>query len=176
VTFSRPIRREILIFFGRGNRCDQGTFGGKINVVRVITLIVVAATLHTAAFAQKPLDPEARNKRAVSVAEPRANPTGVRRTPNSAEPHRSQPQAASVSKAATSTARDLAKVERASVQQMKTTHKANKDLKTASSASPAIKPQSSNKPIKFSYHPPQAAGKNSVKNPPPAPVRSHPIH
>ena len=144
--------------------------------MRVIALIVVAATLHTAALAQKPTDPEARNKRAVSVAEPRAKTAGARRRPNSAEPHRSHPQSASVSKAATSTARDLAKVERTSVQQMKTTHKANKDLKTASSASPAAKPQSSNKPIKFSYHPPQAAPKNSVKNPPPAPVRSHPTH
>jgi hypothetical protein len=144
--------------------------------VRVITLIVVAATLHTAAFAQKPVDPEVRNKRAVSVAEPRANPAGVRRRSNSAEPHRYQPQETSVSKAASATTRDLAKVERTSVQQIKTTHKANNNLKTMSSASPATKPQTSNKPIKFSYHPPQGAGKNSVKSPPPAPVRSHPTH
>lgn len=144
--------------------------------MRVIGLLVITATLHAAAFAQRPVDPEARNKRAVSVAEPQANPAGAHLKPNSAESHRSQPQQTSVRKSASSTARDLAKIERTSVQQMKTTHKANNNLKPTSSASPATKPQISNKPIKFSYHPPQAAGKASVKNPPPAPVRSHPTH
>jgi len=144
--------------------------------VRVIALIVLAAALHTAAFAQKPENPEARNKRAVSVAQPGANPDGARLRPNSAEPHRSQPQGTSVPKPASSLARELAKTERGSVQQMKTTHRENNNLKTAPSASPASKPQNNNKPIKFSYHAPQAGSKNSVKNPPPAPVRSHPTH
>jgi hypothetical protein len=142
--------------------------------VRIIALIVVAATLHAAAFAQKPEDPEARNKRAVSVVQPRANPSRVRVEANSAEPHRSTDRT-SVPKPAASTARDLAKIERTSVQQMKTTHKAKNNSKAAPSL-PATQAQNRNKPMRFSYHPPQAANKTSVKNPQPAPVRSRPAH
>lgn len=142
--------------------------------MRIIALIVVAAALHTAAFAQKPEDPEARNKRAVSVAQPRLTPSRVRVEANS-EPHRS-PDHTSVRKSASSTARDLAKIERTSVQQMKATHKAKNTSKAAPPALPGDRPQSKKKPINFSYQRPQAANKTSVKNPQPAPVRSRPTH
>lgn len=142
--------------------------------MRVIAALVLAAVLHAAAFAQKPEDPEARNKKAVSVAPPRANSAGPYLRPNSAEPHRSQPDATSVPKSGSS-ARDLAKVERSSVQQMKTTHKTNASSKPGASAVAATQPQTKSKPMKFSYHPPQAAGKiTSAENPPPPPVRSRP--
>jgi hypothetical protein len=134
--------------------------------VRVIGSLILAAVLHLAVLAQKPPDPEARNRRAVSV-------TPVRPA-TSVQTHPSAPDATSVPKSGSSSARDLAKIERTSVQRMKTTHKANNNVKTASSASPGPQPQTKNKAIKFSYHAPQAAANASAKNPPPPPVRSHP--
>lgn len=133
--------------------------------MRVIALLIVAAVLPVAAFGQKPQDPEARNKRAVTV---------VPNRPGNSAPRRSQPEANSVPRSGSASARDLEKIERTSVQQMKTTHKANNNLK-AGSASAGTHPQNKNKPMKFSYHAPKAAGEtNSAKNPPPRPVRSRP--
>jgi hypothetical protein len=135
--------------------------------VRIIVLLTFAMVLQGAAFAQKTQDPEARNKRAVSVS-----PT---RPTNPVQAHRSQPSAPTVPKSGSVSAQDLAKVERASVQRMKTTHKTNTSSKSGSTAAPVTQPQTKSKPMKFSYHPPPAAGKTiSGKNPPPPPVRSRP--
>jgi hypothetical protein len=127
--------------------------------VRVIGSLVVVAVLHFAAFAQKPPDPEARNKQAISVAGTRPG--------SSVQPHRSHYDAITVPKSGSSSARDLAKIEQSSVQRMKTTHKANNNLKTAS-ALPATKSQTGNKPINFSYQPPKAAAKAATNPPSPA--------
>src|SRR5947207_1984873 len=121
---------------------------------------MLAAVLQATALAQKTPDPEARNKRSVSVAP-------IRHT-NSVQTHRSEPQTTSVPKSGSSSARDLAKIERASVQQIKATHK----TKPSTQAVPGTKPQTQSKPMKFSYHPPTAAGKPSAKNSAPAPGRS----
>lgn len=141
--------------------------------MRVTFLLILAAILHAVAFAQKPQDPELRNKRAVSVAPARrANSAERHQGSHSGELHRSQPEPTSVPKSGSSSAVDLAKVERSSVQQMKTAHKTNASSKPGVSAGAATQPQTKSKPMKFSYHPPKAAGKIPAKNPPPPPVRS----
>jgi hypothetical protein len=140
--------------------------------VRVIGLIILAAVLHTAVFAQKPLDPEARNKRAVSIP-----PT---RPANSVQTHRSRSAATSVPKppsssARASSARDLAKIERTSVQQIKTPRKKNVSSKPGPQVVSGTQPQTKSKPMKFSYQPPKAAGKtSSAKNPRPPSIPSRP--
>ena len=131
--------------------------------MKVIALLMFAVALQGSALAQKAQDPELRNKHAVSV--------GPTRPTKSVQTHRSQPEASSVPKSGSSSARDLAKVERSSVQQMKTTHKTNASSKPGASAVAATQPQTKSKPMKFSYHPPKAAGNIPAKNPPPPPVR-----
>ena len=119
--------------------------------MRLVTLFVLAAAMQTAAFAQKTSDPEARNKRAVSVT--------PQRRAVSAEPHRSG-SAASPVKSSNSSTQDLAKIEKNGIQKMKATHKAG-------SASPAATPantgavQHEGKSMKFSYQPPKAADKTA---------------
>jgi hypothetical protein len=131
--------------------------------VRVIVSLTLGAALHAAAFAQKPADPEARNKHAVSVM-----PT---RPANSVQAHRSRSDATSVPDNSSST-QELAKIERTGVQQIKTTHKKTATSKPAPQAVPGTLPQTKSKPMKFSYQSPKAAGKTtSTKNPPPAAVR-----
>jgi hypothetical protein len=139
--------------------------------VRVISLLILAAVLHTAVFAQKPPDPEARNKRAVSIPPTRpANSVQTRRSRSVA----SVPKPGS-SFARLSSARDLAKIERTNVQQIKTTRKKNASSKPGSKAVSGTQPQTKNKPMKFSYQPPKAPGKTtSAKNPPPRRVPSRP--
>jgi hypothetical protein len=134
--------------------------------VRVIGLLVLAAVLDTATVAQKTPDPEARNKRAVSVA--------PARTSNSVKPHRSRSDTPSVPRSGSSSARELAKIEGTSVQQIKATHKKSASSKPGNQAVPATQPQTKSKPMKFSYHAPSPADKISAKNPSPAPVRSRP--
>ena len=134
--------------------------------MRVIGLLILAAILHTAVFAQRPPDPEARNKRAVSIA-----PT---QPANSVQTHRSRSAATSVPNHGSSSARDLAKIEHTSVQQIKTTHKKDASSKPGPKAVSGTQPQTKSKPMKFSYHPAKTAGKTtSAKNPQPSPVRSH---
>ena len=77
-----------------------------MDYVRVIVLLTVAAALQGTAFAQKKQDPDLRDKQAISV--------------KSTKPH----SAASPVRARSSSARDLAKIERNSIQKMKATHKA----------------------------------------------------
>jgi hypothetical protein len=132
--------------------------------VRVTSLLILAAVLHLAIFAQKPPDPEARNKRAVSV-------TPVRPA-SSVQTHPSRSAATSVPKSGSSAARDLAKIERTSVQQMKPTHKKDGASKPGAQAVPGKQAPTKSKPMKFSYQAPTPAGKTSAKNPPPPPVRS----
>jgi hypothetical protein len=130
--------------------------------VRVICLLTLAAVLHITAFAQRQPDPEAGNKRAVSVA-----PSGHT---NSVQAPRPQSAAASIPRSGLSSARDLAKIERTSVQQIKITHKTKAGSKPGAQAVPGTQPQTRSKPMKFSYHAPKAAAKaTSAKNP--APVR-----
>ena len=132
--------------------------------MRLIGLLVLTLFLHTAVFAQKLPDPEARNKSAVSVASTRSA--------TSVQTHRSRSAATSVPKSGSSTARDLAKIERTSVQQMKATHKTTASSKPKAPAVSGPQPQTKSKPMKFSYNPPNASGKTtSVKNPP-SPRRS----
>ena len=140
--------------------------------MRVIGLLILGAVLHTAVYAQKPPNPEARNKRAVSIP-----PT---RPANSVRTHRYRSAATSVPKAGSpsaraSSARDLTKIERTSVQQIKTTHKKNASSKPGPKAVSGTQPQTKSKPMKFSYQPPKPAGKTtSAKNPQPSRVPSHP--
>jgi cytoskeletal protein RodZ len=113
--------------------------------VRLIGLLVLTLFLHTAVFAQKLPDPEARNKSAVSVASTRSA--------TSVQTHRSRSAATSV-------------------QQMKATHKTTASSKPKAPAVSGPQPQTKSKPMKFSYNPPNASGKTtSVKNPP-SPRRS----
>lgn len=133
--------------------------------MRVIGLLTLAAVLHTTAFAQKPADPEARNKRAVSVSSSRAT--------NSEQ---TQYEATSVPKSGSSSARDLAKIEQSSIHQVKASPKKNAGSKPGSPAVFGKQPQTKGKPIKFSYQPPKTTGKTSAKNPAPAAGRSRPAH
>jgi hypothetical protein len=133
--------------------------------VKIIGLITLAAVLHATAFAQKPADPESRNKRAVSVA-----PT---RPANSVRTQQSHYDATSVPKTGSSSARDLAKIEQSSVHQIKTSPKKNASLKPG--PVPAKQAQTKRKPIKFSYQPPKTAAKTSAKNSSPPVARSRPV-
>lgn len=135
--------------------------------MRVIVSVIIVAIVHAVSFAQKPPDPEARNKQAVSVAPIRPG-TAV-------QPHRSRPDATSVSKSGSSSARELVKIERTSAQQMKTTHR-NVNSKPVSQAVSEKQAPTKNKPIKFSYQPPKNAGVPSAKNTPPPATQSHKPH
>jgi hypothetical protein len=137
---------------------------------------MLAAVLHATGFAQKPAarfvqkspDPEARNKRAVSVA-----PT---RPDNSVQTPQSHYDAASIPKSGSSSARELAKIEQSSVHQIKTNHPKNVSLRPGSQAMLGKQPPTKSKPIKFSYQPPKTAAKTSAKNSSPPAARSRPAH
>ena len=118
-----------------------------MDYVRVIVLLTVAAALQGTAFAQKKQDPDLRDKQAISV--------------KSTKPH----SAASPVRARSSSARDLAKIERNSIQKMKATHKAGSASAGAAPAN-AVAAQPKGKPVKFSYQPPKATGKTATHGPP----------
>ena len=134
--------------------------------MRVLGLLILAAVLHATVFAQKPPDPEVRNKRAVSVA--------LTRPSNSVKTQQSRYDVASVPKSGSSSARDLAKIEQSSVQQIKATRKKNASSKPGSQAVPRTQSQSKSKPMNFSYHAPKTVVKTSAKTPSSAPGRSRP--
>lgn len=107
--------------------------------MRLIALLVLAAAIQTAAFAQKKTsDPEARNKRAVSVTESHGSGS-----------------AASPVKSNNSSAKNLAKIEQSGIQRMKATHTARSGSRAATPANTGAI-QHKGKPVKFSYQRPKA--------------------
>jgi hypothetical protein len=133
---------------------NSGRFGGNIKAVKIITLLVLAATLQCVAFAQKASDPELRDKNAVSL-----------------DPHKSHSGVVSpVRTSSSSAARNLAQIERSGMQKAKTTQKTTPKM-TAAPATKGTQAQGKNKSVKFSYHrPPQAGQKTTAKA---APVGSN---
>jgi hypothetical protein len=127
--------------------------------VKIIVLFTLATTLLGAAFAQKTQDPELRNKRATAV---------------NVQPHKYRPAATRPATAGSSSAHDLAKIEQNSVSKINPRHKARP-------ASPAAHPAvqiaqvapDKNKPVKFSYHPPQ--GSKTAANAAPATTSAPPV-
>ena len=127
--------------------------------MKVIVLLPLAVALLGTASAQKTQDPELRNKRATAA---------------NVQPHRYHPTATKPATAGSSSAHDLAKIEQNSVSKINSRHKAN-------SGSPAAHPAAQtaqvapnkNKPVKFSYHPPQAS--NTTANPAPATTSAPPV-
>jgi hypothetical protein len=119
--------------------------------VRVIILLALAALLQeeALALAQKKQDPELRNKQAVSIKSPKSHSAAT-------SPVRSSASSAS--------ARDLTKIERNGIQKTKATRKASSSWPGSASGSPASPVQPKSKPVKFSHHPPQAAGKTATKS------------
>jgi len=128
--------------------------------VKLVVLFTLAAALQGAAFAQKTPDPELRNERAVSV-KPQGRPVSAepRQPAVSVEPHRSRSVATSAPKTGSS-ARDLEKAERTSLQNTKKHPKATSGRTQAAANTGTGTPKG--KPVKFSYHPPQAAGKKTA--------------
>jgi hypothetical protein len=121
--------------------------------VKIVILLVLAATLQCAAFAQKASDPEQRDKNAVSL-----------------DPHKSHSGVVSpVRTSSSSAARNLAQIERSGMQKAKTTQKTPK--MTAAPATKGTQAQGKSKSVKFSYHrPPQPRQKTTAKA---APVGSN---
>jgi hypothetical protein len=127
--------------------------------VKIIVLFALAAALLEAAFGQKTQDPELRNKRATAV---------------NVQPHRYQSTVTRPANAGSSSAHDLAKIEQNSVSKINPRHK-------ASPGSPAAHPAAQtaqvlpnkNKPVKFSYHPPQ--GSHPAATPAPGTTSAPPI-
>jgi len=127
--------------------------------VKIIVLFTLGMALVGAASAQKTQDPELRNKRATAV---------------NVQPHKYHSTATRPTTAASSSAPDLAKIERNSVSKINPRRK-------ASPVSPATHPAvqttqvapNKNKPVKFSYHPPR--GSKPAANPAPAKTSAPPI-
>jgi hypothetical protein len=127
--------------------------------VKIILLFVLVMALQALAFAQKTQDPDLSDKRATAVT---------------VQPHGSHRVAATPVGARTSSAHDLAQIEQNSVSKINPRHK-------ASSGSPAAHPAAQtaqvapnkNKPVKFSYRPPQ--GSNTAANAAPATTSAPPI-
>lgn len=121
--------------------------------MKLLLLAVFGLLLPAVAFAQKnPPDPDLRDKRAVAVDSHKSHPSDI------AAPRKN------------STSRELAKIERGSVQKPKTTH-TPAAARTPTSAPLSTGEARKDKPIKFSYQPPVKTSSNT--HPSPAPVQPH---
>ena len=119
--------------------------------MKIIALLPLAVALLGTASAQKTQDPELRNKRATAV---------------NVQPHRYHPTATRPATAGPSSAHDLAKIEQNSVPKINP-HKASPG---SPAAHPAVQTAqvapNKNKPVKFSYHPPQGSNPATTSAPP----------